>query len=752
MHTNHRSNTSLWSQASIPEQIFHKSVFETDGETVVDLARSYAENPNTIGWRPVDDDDNNRGDVDIVSNEMQAIAEAISNSNDGYLLEAYDGTQETREELLREFETRPKINLQLTGSSGGRGASNGYSVVIADSAIGVEDSEFEDAFVRNPSEGAVDKRDYAFMGGEFGQGSLASIGVSKYGCKFIASAHKSNPQKWSWTVTRYNNSARRYEYMTIGGEIPTYTGVFMTKGLGNYTHGTLTKVYNIDSKRTPNNATNGTFLRNLAYNYPNSDFPIYIYDNRAKTKEARSVTWDGLIPDIKDCESFMPEKTKTIEVDGVGPIKLSAFIGKEDEDIPSRFLSSTDKQRAFFVVNGMTHHTMSAARVNSQFGLESINEEALFFIDCSDITTEFTNVFKSDRTQLNGRSKATTLFEAVCGAINSWSEIQEIDSDRTSIDPETFTAETQASPLSGLSVDSEGSAIQPTFETEVGESVTVDITMEGVEQYIKSADLEIDVLNVSGVVETTVDETTLTLTINPDFTSRPEFTPVVTVTDPTDGHTVKETFTVSHCSPLRDDSMAVSQKIDSLIQEYAGSSDTSVYSLMDAKQEFISWVNTHYPYKNGNQVWRSVSGDYLEEATAKVVEKNTLPEITVSKESETPECILNQLTIGELDISPDTDIVIHNTEKPLGVISCKTTLRERVGQTAFWKLASEKFDMEIPYYLVTTDQDNELSDGRKWTTVIEEFLDTAFIADTERTDYTDSIRPFEELVDEVNTL
>lgn len=744
-----RSSEDL--NCSIPERILGMSVFEEEGNSVLDLARSAADSPNRIGWRPVADDDNNRGNVDIVSNEMQAFAETISNSNDGYLLGAYDGTQSSREEILDSFDDRPTIDLQLTGSSGGRGSSEGYSVVIADSAVGVEQSEFEDAFLKNPSEGAVDKREFEFMGGEFGQGSLASIGVSEKGCKFVASAHKSNPCVWNWTVTRYNESVKRYEYMTIGGQIPTTECVFSAGDIGTYTHGTITKVFNIDSKRTPNNATNGTFLRNLAYNYPNSDFPLYIYDNRAKTKSARSVLWHGLLPEIRESDSFLPEKTKEITVDGIGRVTISAFIGKDEENIPSRFLSSTDKQRGFFTVNGMTHHAMSSARVKSQFDLENINEESLFFIDCSEITTEFTNVFKSDRTQLNGRAKATTLFESVCEAVQSWDTVQSIDSDRQSFDPKSFkeSSEDTRPVISGLEMVSDSTAIQPTIKANANEKTTVEFSVQGPTEYVKNTPLDVTAVNVDGDYVLEQNGDTISLTVTPSFTSGPEFTVVLTVTDTKEEATFKESFTLAHAD---NNPISVSEKIDSVIREHTKNPNNSVYSLMDAKEEFVSWVQSHYPYKNGNQVWRSVSGTYLEEATAKLAQQSTCDAVTVSKESETPTHILEQLEIGELDVSPDTDIVIHNNDKPLGVISCKTTLRERVGQTAFWKLASERFNMDIPYYLVTTDQDGELTDGRKWVTVIDEFLDKAFVADTARTEYSESIRPLDELATEVDKI
>ena len=64
---------------------------------------------------------------------------------------------------------------------------------------------------------------------------------------------------------------------------------------------------------------------------------------------------------------------------------------------------------------------------------------------------------------------------------------------------------------------------------------------------------------------------------------------------------------------------------------------------------------------------------------------------------------------------PDTDLVVFDpeTRKVLGIISCKITLRERVAQTAYWKLklASDPFTMHIKGYFVTADEDGDLVRG-----------------------------------------
>lgn len=67
---------------------------------------------------------------------------------------------------------------------------------------------------------------------------------------------------------------------------------------------------------------------------------------------------------------------------------------------------------------------------------------------------------------------------------------------------------------------------------------------------------------------------------------------------------------------------------------------------------------------------------------------------------------------GSYSILPDADLVLYSpsTCRVLGVISCKTTLRERIAQTAYWKLklAADPVTVHIQGFLVTPDEDGDL--------------------------------------------
>jgi len=70
---------------------------------------------------------------------------------------------------------------------------------------------------------------------------------------------------------------------------------------------------------------------------------------------------------------------------------------------------------------------------------------------------------------------------------------------------------------------------------------------------------------------------------------------------------------------------------------------------------------------------------------------------------------------GQYSVLPDADLVIYKPEshEVVGVVSCKTTLRERIAQTAYWKLklSQDPVTMHIKGYFITADEDRDLARG-----------------------------------------
>lgn len=90
---------------------------------------------------------------------------------------------------------------------------------------------------------------------------------------------------------------------------------------------------------------------------------------------------------------------------------------------------------------------------------------------------------------------------------------------------------------------------------------------------------------------------------------------------------------------------------------------------------------------------------------------------------------------GRFSVLPDADLVIYNPDtcEVVGIISCKITLRERIAQTAYWKLklADDPLRMHIKGYFVTADEDGDLvkgmSDPSRNRIIVEHDLDGTYV-------------------------
>lgn len=128
--------------------------------------------------------------------------------------------------------------------------------------------------------------------------------------------------------------------------------------------------------------------------------------------------------------------------------------------------------------------------------------------------------------------------------------------------------------------------------------------------------------------------------------------------------------------------------------------------------------------KDANQSWNSWSGKALQGLIKFIVEdfifslkfpigitdddslrKKKLP-VDLDKVRRNIEIFYDSYSI-----IPDADIIIYDKSsyKIIAVLSCKASLRERVAQSAYWKLKFQYNDTtkDILYYLLSTDNDGD---------------------------------------------
>lgn len=147
------------------------------------------------------------------------------------------------------------------------------------------------------------------------------------------------------------------------------------------------------------------------------------------------------------------------------------------------------------------------------------------------------------------------------------------------------------------------------------------------------------------------------------------------------------------------------------------------------KEEYISNLSKHHPkIKSAEQSWHSFIGNKFEKLVNSTVrayinkmkEDETLKGLSVltADEIEKNEIISRKLAVryGEYFLLPDTDLSIvdfnfeHSWDSTIvAIISCKTSLRERIAQACYWKLKLLSSDVtkDIKVFLATVDNDKD---------------------------------------------
>jgi len=153
-------------------------------------------------------------------------------------------------------------------------------------------------------------------------------------------------------------------------------------------------------------------------------------------------------------------------------------------------------------------------------------------------------------------------------------------------------------------------------------------------------------------------------------------------------------------------------------------------------------LRQYYPnQRSRDQAWKSCKGALYEYAIFKYIEKlvnenpNLQNRFLVLMGDSLSDNHRNQVVIRNWsEIFPDVDILIVERESDLvkAIISCKTSLRERLTETAFWKRELEQRETQanIKIIFITTDKDRELkSDTNRY--ILLHVIDYTFVTDSD---------------------
>lgn len=112
---------------------------------------------------------------------------------------------------------------------------------------------------------------------------------------------------------------------------------------------------------------------------------------------------------------------------------------------------------------------------------------------------------------------------------------------------------------------------------------------------------------------------------------------------------------------------------------------------------------------------------------------------------------------GQYSLLPDADLVIYKpkTCKVIGIVSCKTTLRERIAQTAYWKLklSQDPLTVHIKGYFITADEDKDLARGlsnppvSRNRIIVEHELDGTYVF--HEVEESEKVKPFPRFIEDL---
>ncbi|WP_227355182.1 ATP-binding protein [Haladaptatus salinisoli] len=404
-------------------------------ETEADVTAALTEFPfETAVWKPLGGIENNYG---IVENQqadpMAAMTELVVNSIDAILLKNYHervgdeytgdefGTLEAAADALVD-PNEEEIRLAADGAG-----DESVSLTLSDTGCGQPPERFEETFLGFLQPGKI-KQEYEFLQGKYGMGSsgvLPFCGTQGY--KLVLSAGVERPEEWSWTLIRKNKAKDRYEYLTLGGDVPTFSGTVDGRSAG-----TVIKLFDYNAEAGSRFTT--TFRYRLERYLLDSPVPLTFEDDRGESPDA--ATTRGLFSTLDAYEELIAAD-QTIAYDfedptlGTRDVRIVLFedddalddLGSADEfehergydpvTAKNRHFVGGEKHReqaVFFAINGQTHGDQGRTFIRNRCSLPHVAGDVLVFVDFSDLDdSSVVDLFPASRDRLRNSSVGRTL-------------------------------------------------------------------------------------------------------------------------------------------------------------------------------------------------------------------------------------------------------------------------------------------------------------------------------------------------------
>jgi len=186
------------------------------------------------------------------------------------------------------------------------------------------------------------------------------------------------------------------------------------------------------------------------------------------------------------------------------------------------------------------------------------------------------------------------------------------------------------------------------------------------------------------------------------------------------------------------------------------------------------WLKHPTPNKDHEQSWKGFKGKNLEKLIVHIIEdeikslglkiakgdslERTKPENLSEELSRVKRAV--SVNYGEFGLHlPDADIIIYDPQslKIIAILSSKSTLRERIAETGYWKikLSQDAVTKNIKVLFITPDEDRTLtvrSPAKKGRAIVEVDTDGSYVMTEEEIEESDKVKTFDKFIEDLKML
>ena len=186
------------------------------------------------------------------------------------------------------------------------------------------------------------------------------------------------------------------------------------------------------------------------------------------------------------------------------------------------------------------------------------------------------------------------------------------------------------------------------------------------------------------------------------------------------------------------------------------------------------WLKNPTPKGDHEQSWRGFKGKNLEKLIIYMIQdeienlglkmvkgdilERTKPENLSEELSKVKRAV--SVNFGEFGLHlPDADIIIYKpkTIKIIAILSSKSTLRERIAETGYWKikLSQDSVTKNIRVLFITPDEDGDLTNKfptKKSRAICEIDTDGTYIMSEAQIEESEKIKIFDKFIDDLRRL